>query len=377
MPESVKLMQGNEACTNAALAAGLEFFAGYPITPSTEIAELCSEELPKVGGKFIQMEDEIGSIAAIIGASLTGKKVMTSTSGPGFSLMQECIGYASLCEIPLVIVNVQRVGPSTGMPTSPAQGDLMQARWGTHGDHPVIALAPGNVKECFELTFRAFELSERYRVPVIVLTDEVIGHMREKVVLADPSTYRKPRREVPEQHAGYRPYAADPDGGVPPMAPFGEGYRWHVTGLFHDETGFPSNKGEVAERLMRRLMRKIEKNAGDLAAYVSEGCEDCEIAVVSFGSSAMSALSAVRRARKEGIKAGMLRLKTVWPFPEDAVRKLAGSARTIIVPEMNLGQLALEVERVAGCRAPVVRLGKINGELFRPEEVYAAIREAL
>ncbi len=376
MAETVKLMQGNEACTLGALTAGLEFFAGYPITPSTEIAELCSEELPKVGGKFIQMEDEIGSIAAIIGASLTGKKVMTATSGPGFSLMQECLGYASLCEIPLVIVNVQRMGPSTGMPTSPAQGDFMQARWGTHGDHPVIALAPGNVKECFELTFRAFELSEKYRVPVIVLTDEVIGHMREKVVLADPASYKKPLRPSPEHQAGYKPYAADQDGGVPLMAPFGEGYRWHVTGLFHDETGAPSNKSEVADRLMRRLARKIEKNTDELADYFAEGMDGCDVAVISFGSSAMSSLSAVRRARKEGVKAGMLRLKTVWPFPEEVVRRLTLDAKKIIVPEMNLGQLALEVERAARCGAPVVRLGKVNGELFRPEEIYAAIMEA-
>ncbi len=376
MAETIKLMQGNEACTLGALTAGLEFFAGYPITPSTEIAELCSEELPKVGGKFIQMEDEIGSIAAIIGASLTGKKVMTATSGPGFSLMQECLGYASLCEIPLVIVNVQRMGPSTGMPTSPAQGDFMQARWGTHGDHPVIALAPGNVKECFELTFRAFELSEKYRVPVIVLTDEVIGHMREKVVLADPASYKKPLRPSPEHQAGYKPYAADQDGGVPLMAPFGEGYRWHVTGLFHDETGAPSNKSEVADKLMRRLARKIEKNTDELADYFAEGMDGCDVAVISFGSSAMSSLSAVRRARKEGVKAGMLRLKTVWPFPEEVVRRLTLDAKKIIVPEMNLGQLALEVERAARCGAPVVRLGKVNGELFRPEEIYAAIMEA-
>jgi 2-oxoglutarate ferredoxin oxidoreductase subunit alpha len=252
----------------------------------------------------------------------------------------------------------------------------MQARWGTHGDHAIIALAPGNVKECFELTFRAFELSEKYRVPVIVLTDEVIGHMREKVVLADPDTYKKPSRPAPEHHAGYKPYAADQDGGVPLMANFGDGYRWHVTGLFHDETGAPSSKSDVADKLLRRLSRKIDKNAEFLADYFAEGMEDCEIAVISFGSSAMSSLSAVRRARKEGVKAGMLRLKTVWPFPEEAVRRLTAQAKAIIVPEMNLGQLALEVERVVRCGAPVVRLGKVNGELFHPEEVYNAIMEA-
>jgi len=376
MPKVVKLMQGSEACTAGALAAGLKFYAGYPITPSTEVAELCAEELPKIGGKFIQMEDEIGSIAACIGASLTGKKVMTATSGPGFSLMQECIGYASLCEIPLVIINAQRMGPSTGMPTSPAQGDIMQARWGTHGDHPIIALAPGNVRECFDLTLRAFDLSEKYRIPAIVLTDEVIGHMREGVELPDPTDIKPVNRAAPTAPSGYKPYAADPDGGVPLMAPFGAGYRWHVTGLFHDETGAPSNKGDVADRLLRRLQRKMDKNAPEMWDNVTESTEDCEIAVVSFGSSAMSALSAVRRARRGGVKAGMFRLKTIWPFPDPAIRALAEHAKTIIVPEMNLGQLVLEVERAACGKARIVRLGKVTGELFRPDEIYDAIMGA-
>lgn len=373
MPKSIKLMQGNEAFTAGALAAGLRFYAGYPITPSTEVAELCAEELPKVGGSFIQMEDEIGSIAAIIGASLTGKKSMTATSGPGFSLMQECLGYASLCEIPIVVINVQRMGPSTGMPTSPAQGDVMQARWGTHGDHPVIVLAPGNVRECFELTLRAFDLSEKYRVPAIVLSDEVVAHMREKVELPDPATVKPLRRAAPTAPAGYKPYAADPDGGVPLMAPFGESYRWHVTGLFHDETGAPSGKPEVADRLLRRLNAKIENNVDDICDYASESLDDAEVVVVAFGSSAMSALSAVRRARKAGVKAGLFRPKTLWPFPEKALRETASHARAYVVPEMNLGQLALEIERIVGCGKNVVRLGKVNGELFKPEEVYDAI----
>jgi len=376
MAENVRLMQGNEACTMGAIAAGLDFYAGYPITPSTEIAEICAEELPKVGGRFIQMEDEIGSIAACIGASLTGRKVMTATSGPGFSLMQESIGYASLCEIPIVIIDVQRMGPSTGMPTSPAQGDFMQARWGTHGDHPVIVLAPGNVKECFELSFKAFVLSEKYRVPVIVLADEVISHMREKVVLPDPRSYRIPHRAEPDSPAGYKPYAADQDGGVPLMAPFGKGYRWHCTGLFHDETGAPSGKASVADALVRRLDRKITKNAEELTDYFAEDMEDAEVVVLSFGASAMAALSAVRRARKAGLKAGMLRLKTLWPFPDAAVRKLTAGAGTIIVPEMNLGQLALEVERTAHKDAKVIKLGKVNGELFHPDEVFTALKEA-
>jgi 2-oxoglutarate ferredoxin oxidoreductase subunit alpha len=378
MTRAMKLMQGNEACTIGALAAGLEFYAGYPITPSTEIAELCAEELPKVGGKFIQMEDEIGSIAACIGASLTGKKAMTATSGPGFSLMQECLGYASLAEVPIVIVDVQRMGPSTGMPTSPAQADLMQARWGTHGDHPVVVLAPGSVKECFELTFKAFDIAEAYRLPVIVLSDEIIGHMREGVILPDPSTLKPLRRAAPESPAGYKPYAADPDGGVPLMAPFGEGYRAHVTGLFHDESGRPTGRSEVADALLRRLARKVEKAAPLLEDHFEESLADAEVAVISFGSSAMSALSAVRRARREGVKAGMLRLKTVWPFPEALVAGVAARVRRIVVPEMNLGQLALEVERAAGGgatagRSKVARLGKVNGELFRPEEIYGAI----
>lgn len=374
MPNA-KLMQGNEACTIGALVAGLEFYAGYPITPSTEIAELCSEELPKVGGKFIQMEDEIGSIAAIIGASLTGKKAMTATSGPGFSLMQESIGYASETEVPIVIINCQRMGPSTGMPTSPAQGDVMQARWGTHGDHAVIVLSPGNVMECFDLTVRAFNLAEKYRVPVIVLTDEVIGHMREKVVLPEWKDVEVVDRARPVAPGGYKPYEADPDGGVPLMASFGEGYRWHVTGLFHDETGFPSGKADVADRLLRRHIRKIDKNEETIRDYVVESVDDCDILVVSFGSSAMSALSAVRRARGQGVKAGMLRLKTIWPFPTDLVRDLAASAKAVLVPEMNLGQLAYEVERSVGCRAPVVRIGKVNGDLFRPDEIYERIME--
>jgi 2-oxoglutarate/2-oxoacid ferredoxin oxidoreductase subunit alpha len=373
---SAKLMQGNEACTIGALVAGLEFYGGYPITPSTEIAELCSEELPKLGGKFIQMEDEIGSIAAIIGASLTGKKAMTATSGPGFSLMQESIGYAAETEIPIVIINAQRMGPSTGMPTSPAQGDVMQARWGTHGDHPVIVLTPGNVMECFDLTVRAFNFAEKYRVPVIVLLDEVIAHMREKVILPEWKDVEVIDRARPAAPGGYKPYEADPDGGVPLMAPFGEGYRWHVTGLFHDETGFPSGKADVADNLLRRINRKIEKNESDIRDYVAESVDDCDILVVSFGSSAMSSLAAVRHARKEGVKAGLLRLKTIWPFPEEVMRRLAVSVKAVLVPEMNLGQLALEVERCVGGKAPIMRVSKVNGDLFRPDEIYEKIMEA-
>ena len=370
---NVKLMQGNEACTLGAITAGMDFYAGYPITPSTEVAEICATELPKIGGKFIQMEDEIGSIAAIIGASLTGRKAMTATSGPGFSLMQENIGYAALTEVPIVIINVQRVGPSTGMPTSPAQSDVMQARWGTHGDHPIVVLAPGNVKECFDLTVKAFNIAEEYRVPVIVLTDEVVGHMREKVVLPEPGSVTIVDRKKPQSRANYLPFAADQDGGVPLMASFGDGFRYHVTGLFHDETGFPTNRGDIANASIRRLMRKVEKAEPLIRDYFTESADDCELLVVAFGSSAMSSLSAVRQARAKGIKAGLFRPKTIWPFPETVLDELAGRVKRIIVPEMNMGQLVLEIQRIVGGRAPVESLTKVNGELFRPEEVLEAI----
>ena len=370
-----KLMQGNEACALGAIQAGLEFYACYPITPSTEIAEICSEELPKIGGKFIQMEDEIGSIAAIIGASLAGRKSMTATSGPGFSLMQECIGYASYTEVPLVLVNVQRVGPSTGMPTSPAQGDVMQARWGSHGDYPMVVLAPGNVRESFDLTIKAFNISEEYRIPVIVLSDEVIGHMREKVVLPDSSSIKIVNRKKPESPAGFLPYKADPDGGVPLMASFGTGFRYHVTGLTHDESGFPSNRGDVNETLVRRINRKVEKAENAIRDYVTEYTDDCDILVVAFGSSAMSSLSAVRQARSNGIKAGLFRPRTIWPFPEEALYSIASKTKRVIVAEMNLGQIFFEVDRIVSGKADVKHLGKVNGELFRPEEILSVIKE--
>ena len=373
---NAKLLQGNEACTLGAIQAGLEFYACYPITPSTEIAEHCSVELPKFGGKFVQMEDEIGAIAAIIGASLTGRKSMTATSGPGFSLMQECIGYASFTEVPIVIVNVQRVGPSTGMPTSPAQGDVMQARWGTHGDAAIVVLAPGNVKECFELTVKAFNISEEYRVPVIVLSDEVIGHMREKVVLPDSSSIKLVNRKKPSSPEGYMPYKADPDGGVPLMADFGTGYKYHVTGLTHDEAGFPTNRGDLNEALVRRLNRKIEKAEPEIRDFVTDSTDDCDILVVAFGSSAMSSLSAVRQAREKGVKVGLFRPRTIWPFPEESFYALASKTKRIIVAEMNLGQLAREIERVVAGKAPVQRLGKVNGELFKPEDILSVIMGA-
>ncbi len=371
----MKLMQGNEAVAEGALAAGCRFFAGYPITPSSEIAEHLAEKLPEVGGSFIQMEDEIASMAAVIGGSLAGKKSMTATSGPGFSLKQENFGFACLAEIPLVLVNVQRMGPSTGMPTSPAQGDVMQAKWGTHGDHPVIVLSPASVDESYRAAVRAFNMSEKLRVPVVILLDEVIGHMREGVeVTAAEDLVLEERKRPTVEPSEYQPY--DDDGsGIPPMANFGEGYRFHVTGLFHDETGFPNLDPEVADDLMRRLMGKLERYPEVYKWVEHTDTEDARVVVFSHGSPSRAASSAVRQARREGLKVGQLRAVTLWPFPEDEMRKLADTADVVLVPEMNLGQIKLEVERVMGGSASVIGLNRTDGELFKPSEIYDKIRE--
>ncbi|MEW6725242.1 MAG: 2-oxoacid:acceptor oxidoreductase subunit alpha [Bacillota bacterium] len=371
-----QLMQGNEAVAYGAIAAGCRFFAGYPITPSTEVAEIMAELLPRHGGKFIQMEDEIASMAAVIGASLTGAKSMTATSGPGFSLKQENLGFAALTEVPCVVVNVQRGGPSTGLPTSPAQADVMQARWGTHGDHPIVALTPSSVRECFDLTIEAFNISEELRVPVILLLDEVIGHMREKVVLPEGGQVElveRPRPTVgPEE---YRPYD-DRSGDVPPMADFGSGYRWHVTGLMHDATGFPVGPGKVTEALIRRVTGKVDSRVEELNIYEEENLDDAEIAVVAYGSTARTALRAARQAREQGLKVGVLRLMTIWPFPDHLIKRVADQTKRIIVSEMNLGQLVREVERAAGGRAKVEHLGRVDGELITPDQILAVIKEA-
>lgn len=368
-----KLVQGNEACVEGALAAGMRFYAGYPITPSTEIAEICSQKLPKLGGKFIQMEDELASMAAIIGASLAGVKSMTATSGPGFSLMQENIGYAAIAEIPCVIVNVQRGGPSTGLPTSPAQGDVMQARWGTHGDHPAIALTPNSVQETFEYTVKAFNLAEKYRTPVILLMDETVGHMREKMTFKNISQIeivnRKKPSCKPEDYVAYRP---DEDM-IPPMASFGEGYRYHVTGLTHDETGFPTNSSHVSEGLIRRIVDKVEKNIDNFSYYEEYRLEDAEIVIIAYGGVSRSAKSAVDELRKQNIKAGLFRPITIWPFLEKQIYMVSHAAKEIYVAEMNLGQYSLEVERVACKNCRVKKINKVNGELITPEEITEAI----
>ena len=371
-----KLMQGNEACVEGALAAGMKFFAGYPITPSTEIAEISSLRLPRIGGKFIQMEDEIAGMAAVIGGSLAGLKSMTATSGPGFSLKQEALGYAAMAEVPCVIVNVQRGGPSTGLPTSPAQGDVMQAKWGTHGDHPIIALTPSSVKETFDLTIKAFNFSEKYRVPVILLTDEVIGHMREKIEIPDPDDIEifdrvKPKMDLEE----YKPYEVKEGELVPQMAAYGEGYRFHVTGLVHDETGFPSNDSNIAESLLNRLIKKIDDNIDDISIFEEYKLDDAEIVIVSYGSTARSAKSAVNMAREKGLKVGLFRPMTIWPFLSEKISDVSRKARKIIVAEMNLGQYALEVERVSDKNCEIVRCNKINGELITPDEILAKIEE--
>jgi len=374
--KNIVLMQGNEACVEGAIVAGMRFYAGYPITPSTEIAEVSAAKLPKVGGKFIQMEDEIASISAVIGASLTGQKAMTATSGPGFSLKQEGIGYAIIAEVPCVIVNVQRGGPSTGLPTSPAQGDIMQARWGTHGEHSIIALYPSTVKEVFDMTIRAFNLSEKYRTPVILLMDEVVGHMREKIELPDPEDIEIYNRKKPSCDPGeYLAYKVKDQDIVPEMASIGEGYRYHVTGLVHDEFGFPSNDGNVAEKLITRLVEKIENNIDDIVECEEYKLDDAEEAIIAYGSTARSVKTAIDTLREKGRKIGLLRPITIWPSPKKQIESLAKRVKRIVVVEMNLGQYYLEVDRIAGKFTNVIKLNRVNGELISPRDIISFIEE--
>lgn len=375
MSKKVVLMQGNEACVHGALYAGMEFFAGYPITPSTEIAEVSSELLPRIGGRFIQMEDEIAGIAACIGGAIAGKKSMTATSGPGFSLKQENIGYACIAEIPCVIVNVQRSGPSTGLPTSPAQGDYMQARWGTHGDHPVIALSPTTVRETFELTVKAFNFAEKFRTPVILLMDEVVGHLRENMEVPEPGELEVIDRKRPDcPPEEYRAYAMTEDL-VPPMADFGKGYRYNITGLFHDETGFPTNNTEVAGKQLDRIMKKVENNFDEINIYEEYMLEDAQYAFITFGGMARSVKEAIRTLRKEGIRIGAFIPKTVWPFPEKQINKLVSDMDGVFVAEMNLGQMILEVQRASKERNKIHAINKANGEVITPEEIIKSFME--
>jgi len=373
--KNVKLLQGNEACAEGALLAGVKFFAGYPITPSSEIAETMARKLPKIGGKFLQMEDEIASMAAVIGASIAGLKSLTATSGPGMCLKQENLGFAIICEIPCVVVNAQRGGPSTGLPTKPSQGDMMQARWGTHGDHPIIALAPSTVNEIFTLTIKAFNFSEKYRIPVILLLDEVIAHMREKVEIPDIEEVEIINRKKPTVSSEeYLPFKPDEDG-VPPMANFGEGYPYHFTGLIHGEKGMPISDSVEIDHFIRRLHDKIQKNLKDILIYEEYLLEDADIVLIAYGSVARAAERTVKLAREKGIKVGLLKLLTIWPFPEEKIQQLAEKTDLIIVPEMNLGQMVLEVERCAHGKCKVVPYNRIDGELINPMEILAKIQE--
>ncbi len=369
------MVSGNEAIAYGAIRGGCCFFGGYPITPSSEIAEVLSAELPKIGGKFIQMEDEIGSIAAIIGASITGLKTMTATSGPGFSLMQEHIGFALMGEIPCVIVNVQRGGPSTGLPTLPSQGDVMQARWGTHGDHEIIAVSPSSIQECYTLIIEAFNLAEEFRTPVIFLSDEVIAHLREKLVIPDDKSLtivnRKKPAVPPEQ---YNPYD-ESTGLIPPIADFGSGYRYHITGLTHDETGFPTDNTETVHSLIDRLSNKILYNRDKIVKTDSFMMEDADVAVVSYGATARAAKEAVLLAREEGIKLGLFRLITIWPFAVKEIFEISGNLKSIFVAEMNLGQLKPMVKSAVKGRCEVYSIGRADGMIISPSEIFLRAKE--
>jgi len=370
-------MNGDEACCEGALAAGCRFFAAYPITPATEVAERMSERLPGVGGMFIQMEDELASMAAILGASWGGAKAMTSTSGPGFSLMMENISLGLCTETPCVVCNVQRAGPSTGLPTLVGQGDVMQARWGPHGPHEIIAVSPSSPQEMFDFTVWAFNLAEQYRLPVIILADEVVGHMTERVVIppADqvPVVDRKKPTVPPEE---YLPFHPDADG-VAPMATAGMGYRMHISGLTHDERGYPAMDEVAQAEMVERIVQKVRKNADTIIDYETFLMDDAEVGIVAYGISVRSAKRAATEARRRGIKAGVVKLNTIWPFPEKMVRDLAGKVRALVMPEINYGQLVLELERCAGGRCPVVLVPHAGGAIIQPDGILEALEAAL
>ena len=379
MGKRFQLLQGNEAVVEGGIAAGMKFYAGYPITPSTEIAERSALRLPHVGGKFIQMEDEIGGIAAALGASVAGLKSMTATSGPGFSLKQENIGYAAIAEIPIVIVDVQREGPSTGLPTSPSQGDLMQSKWGTHGDHPVIVISPSSVQECYTEAVRAFNMAERFRVPVIFLMDEIIGHLREGCELIPPEELEISDRRVDRSFNGTLAYAVQEGNYVPEYAPFGEGDKFNVTGLFHDLDGFPTNDNNITDTQERRLLDKIRMRRDRIQKWEEVDCEDCETLIVCFGGTARAVQGAMEDAKDmDFVKIGMFRPITVWPFPEEALLKVIKEnkhLRQIIVAEHNDGQMLLEVQRIVEGRVPVDFLGKIDGTTITPTDVIDKVKE--
>jgi 2-oxoglutarate ferredoxin oxidoreductase subunit alpha len=370
----VGFLQGNEACVEGAIIAGVNFFAGYPITPSSEIAAVASEKFPQNNGRFIQMEDEISSMAACIGASMTGRKSMTATSGPGFSLKQENLGYACLCEIPALIVNVQRGGPSTGLPTQISQGDVMQARWGTHGDHPIIVLSPKDVEETMYLTIEAVNLSEKYRNPVILLMDETVAHMREKVTLPKVDEVKLiARQKVTVKPSDYLPFDTQ-FGDIPPFAPFGSGYRYNVTGLIHDKEGFPTTRSEEIIELLDRIHNKINDNLEDITKVKEYNTSECDYLLISYGSSVNSCLGAMDIARKSSLKLGVLQLVTIWPFADKQVAEAVKNKKKVFVVEMNRGQLINEVKRVAPDNIEVTGINKYDGTLINPEEILEQIR---
>ncbi len=369
-------IDGDHACCEGALAAGCRFVAGYPITPSTEVVERIAWRFPEVGGVFIQMEDELASSIAIAGAAWGGQKAMTVTSGPGFSLMMEHLGFAAMTETPCVFVNVQRGGPSTGLPTLPAQADMMQARWGSHGDYEIVAVSPNSPQECFDLTIKAFNLSERFRVPTLVMMDECVGHMMERVVIPRPEEieiYERRYTNVPLDE--YLPYAAGEDL-VPPMARAGTGYRFHVTGLTHDERGYPDMNAPAQARLLRRLTEKITKNASVLTDVVEDGVQGAEVVVVAYGITSRVVLPAIAQMRRRGRRVGLLRLRTVWPFPEHKIRAIAPGIKAFVVPELNLGQMVREVERCAGSTR-VISVPHAGGTVHSPATIADALTEAL
>jgi len=366
---------GDVACAEGALAAGCRFFGGYPITPATEIAEHLSERLPLIGGTFMQMEDEIAAIASVLGASWAGVKSMTATSGPGFSLMMENIGLGICTETPCVVVNVQRAGPSTGLPTLGAQADMMQARWGSHGHYEIIVLAPSSPQDMFYQTITAFNLSETYRLPVLVMSDEVIGHMSEKVIIPRPKDIEIRSRPRPKGRKDrFKLFKPGPNG-VAPMPSAGEGFNMHITGLTHDERGYPALTVEDQEEMMTRITNKIRRNLDDIIRTESYYLDDAEIAIISYGVSARTSMAAVDMAREQGIKVGLLRLVTVWPFPEDQIRKLAESVKGFVTVEINLGQIHLEVQRSAGGKVPSFLVGHPGGAIISPDRVLEVLKE--
>jgi 2-oxoglutarate ferredoxin oxidoreductase subunit alpha len=368
-------LDGDHAAAEGAIAAGCRFVAGYPITPSTEVAERVAERFPLVGGTFIQVEDELASIAAVLGASWAGAKAMTVTSGPGFSLMMENLGLGIMTETPCVVVDVQRGGPSTGLPTLTGQQDMMQARWGSHGDYEIIALCPASPQECFDLTIRCFNLSERYRLPVLLMMDECVGHMTEKVVIPPADQLEIwPRRWYRGPRSEYRPYAPDADL-VPPMVRTGDDYRFHITGLTHDARGYPVINAECQNLCVTRLSEKVRRNADAVMTFREENLADAEVVVVAYGISARVATKAVADARRRGIKVGFLRLVTVWPFPEHKIGELAGRVRCLVMPELNLGQMYRELQRAAQGRCKTTLVPHCGGWVHNPDDILAAIVE--